>query len=164
VDPIAVTNTFTAMSTTYTTGVTKASEAQRAAITALLKAEHLPAEDLPATLDHFFVVEQEGAVVGAIGLEAYGQVGLLRSMVVDQAFRGQSLATQLVAELERYAAAQGLHTLYLLTETADLYFEKKGYERIHRAEVPEALKASTEFSHVCPASATVMKKALSASN
>jgi len=164
VDPIAVTNTFTAMSTTYTTGVTKASEAQRAAITALLKAEHLPAEDLPPSLDHFFVVEQEGAVVGAIGLEAYGQVGLLRSMVVDKASRGQSLAAQLVTELERYAAALGLHTLYLLTETADQYFEKKGYERIHRAEVPEALKASTEFSHVCPASATVMKKALSVSN
>jgi amino-acid N-acetyltransferase len=83
---------------------------------------------------------------------------------VDKASRGQSLAAQLVAELERYAAALGLHTLYLLTETADQYFEKKGYERIHRAEVPEALKASTEFSHVCPASATVMKKALSASN
>lgn len=158
---IAVTNNFMAMPTTQTTQIRKATEAQRAAINALLKAEHLPADDLPAALDHFLVVEQEGEVIGAIGLEPYGTAGLLRSMVVDKASRGNGLATALVTELERYAAALGLDTMYLLTETADQYFEKKGYVRIDRTEVPEALKASSEFSHVCPASARVMRKALS---
>jgi amino-acid N-acetyltransferase len=54
----------------------------------------------------------------------------------------------------------GINWLYLLTETASEYFEAKGYERISREDAPAALSASSEFSHVCPVSAIVMKKPL----
>jgi amino-acid N-acetyltransferase len=46
----------------------------------------------------------------------------------------------------------------LLTETAPGYFETKGYQQITRADVPEEVQQSSEFSHVCPQSAIVMKK------
>ena len=132
----------------------------RPAIVQLLQSEKLPVEDLPAKLDHFFVAMDNESVVAAIGLEHYGDGGLLRSLVVDNAYRNLHLASQLIKQLETAAAAIGINNMYLLTETAPAYFEKKGYQKIAREEVPVALQASSEFSHVCPVSAIVMKKAL----
>lgn len=117
-------------------------------------------EDLPNTLNNFFVTIDNNKVIGAIGLEQYGHYGLLRSMVVNKVHRNKNIASQLVRHLERYAVTAGIHCMYLLTETAARYFERKGYKRIDRNEVPAELQASSEFSHVCPASATVMKKTL----
>lgn len=132
----------------------------RPAIVQLLQSEKLPVEDLPGSLDHFFVAMDNESVVAAIGLERYGDGGLLRSLVVENAYRNLHLASQLIKQLETAAAAIGINNMYLLTETAPAYFEKKGYQKIAREEVPVALQASSEFSHVCPVSAIVMKKAL----
>lgn len=148
------------MITTYQTITTTATNHQRQAIIELLQGEKLPIEDLPASLDNFFVAMDNTKVVGAIGLELYGDYGLLRSMVVSKDHRNKSIASQLVQELEQYATTIGVNCMYLLTETAQNYFERKGYQKITRDEVPEGLKASSEFSHVCPISAIVMKKSL----
>ena len=50
--------------------------------------------------------------------------------------------------------------MYMFTETAPQYFERKGYEKISRDSVPKSIHASSEFSSVCPVSAIVMKKSL----
>jgi amino-acid N-acetyltransferase len=160
-NPDAVTKSHFTMNTTYQTNITIPTERQRAAIIALLMAEKLPVDDLPASLNNFFVALEENKVVGAIGLEKYENCGLLRSMAVSPAFRNKGLASALVQQLESHAAALGIKCMYLLTETAPGFFEKKGYEKISRHELPGALQASSEFSHVCPVSATVMKKLLS---
>lgn len=96
-----------------------------------------------------------------IGLEHYDGAGLLRSMVVHPAYRNRQIAERLVQQLEETASFSGITALYLLTETAEKYFSRKGYQTITRSEVPPLLMQSSEFSHVCPASATVMKKELS---
>ncbi|HYC30413.1 MAG TPA: arsenic resistance N-acetyltransferase ArsN2 [Chitinophagaceae bacterium] len=144
--------------------ITKATGTQRSDIISLLSAEKLPVEDLPAQLDHFFVATDNNKVVGAIGLEEYNGHGLLRSMVVRSDHRNKNIAAALVMELEAYALSLGISEMYLLTETAASYFERKGYSKIERANVPAALHASSEFSHVCPVSATVMKKQLHANS
>lgn len=149
------------MNTGHQIKVTKASNEQREAIVALLQTEKLPVEDLPASLDNFFVVFYEDKVIGAIGLEQYGHYALLRSMVVSKEHRNKNIASGLVEQLEQLSKAIGISYMYLLTETAPGYFEKKGYQRINREEVPPVLQASSEFSHVCPVSAIVMKKELS---
>ncbi len=140
------------------TTIIKAVGSQRKALIQLLQAESLPVDDLPASLDHFFVAQDKDQVIGAIGLELYGGCGLLRSMVVQPAYRSQHIAACLVQQLEQYAKNLGIDVMYLLTETAPGYFERKGYQRIARDEVPEQLRASSEFSHVCPVSTIVMKK------
>ena len=140
--------------------ITKAIAAQRQSIIQLLQAEKLPVDDLPASLDNFFVATDNNNVIAAIGVELYGDCGLLRSMVVDRDYRSKYIASQLVQELESHAKTNGVNCMYLLTETASQYFERKGYQRIARDQVPEPLKASSEFSHVCPVSAIVMKKLL----
>jgi amino-acid N-acetyltransferase len=138
--------------------IAEATPPMRADIIALLQSQQLPVEDLPLQLNDFLVAQEEGKLIGLIGLEQYGEFGLLRSMVVHPDFRNQQIAASLVQTLEQRATAAGIKALYLLTETAAPYFTKKGFATVQRTDVPDAVKASTEFSHVCPVSATVMVK------
>lgn len=148
------------INTAFGATITQAYPGQRQAIIQLLQAEGLPVEDLPASFEHFFVAIDNEKVIGAIGLERYGDCGLLRSLVVDKAYRNKSIASLLMQALEKSAADMGITTMYLLTETAPQYFAKKGYQKCGRDDVPAELKASSEFSYVCPVSALVMKKQL----
>lgn len=140
--------------------IVKATERSRNEIINLLRTNELPAEDLPGTLNDFYAAVEEGKIVGLIGMERYSDFGLLRSMVVHPDYRNKQIAEKLVQLLEQSASGSGITTIYLLTETAERYFSKKNYRVITRDEVPQALFQSSEFSHVCPASATVMKKDL----
>ena len=62
-----------------------------------------------------------------------------------------------------WAEQAGLEAVYLLTTTAAGYFPKLGFVPVERAAVPEEIRASGEFSSVCPSSAVVMHRALSRS-
>ncbi|HTD41439.1 MAG TPA: arsenic resistance N-acetyltransferase ArsN2 [Mucilaginibacter sp.] len=130
----------------------------REAILALLSSEKLPEDDLSATLENFLVATGDDELTGTIGLEIYGDYGLLRSLVVKPAFRNQNIASKLVAQIETLASSKGLRAIFLLTETAPDYFARKGYQKITRNEVPAEVQRSSEFSHACPQSAIVMKK------
>jgi amino-acid N-acetyltransferase len=136
----------------------KEAQLYREKVVALLSAEKLPVADLPDTLDNFFVVTENDEIAGVIGLEIYGSSGLLRSLAVSSSLRGKGIAAVLVDQLEAIAAEKGLEALYLLTETAKDYFEGKGYEHVARMDIPDEVKASSEFMHVCPESAIAMVK------
>ena len=85
---------------------------------ALLRAADLPETGVAETFRNFVVVRDDETVVAAAGLEVEGDVGLLRSVVVDPAFRGQGLAGLLVAGAVELASHLDLRALYLLTTTA----------------------------------------------
>lgn len=130
----------------------------RDSIVTLLSSEKLPVEDLPPILENFLAATEGNELTGVIGLEIYGDYGLLRSLAVKPAFRNQNIAGRLIAQIEIFAASRGLKVIFLLSETAPDYFARKGYQKITRSEVPAEVQRSTEFSHVCPHSAIVMKK------
>ena len=138
----------------------KATGQSRNEVINLLKSQNLPSEDLPDVLTDFYAAVNAEKLIGLIGMERYGNFGLLRSMVVHPDYRNKGVAETLVIHLEKEAKATGITDMYLLTETADKYFTRKGYSTITRESVPDELKQSSEFSHVCPASAVVMKKKL----
>ncbi|MDT3401139.1 MULTISPECIES: arsenic resistance N-acetyltransferase ArsN2 [Mucilaginibacter] len=138
----------------------KAAQPYKAEVVELLSLAKLPYADLPETLNNFFVAINDGEVIGAAGVEIYGSNGLLRSVVIHPNFRKQGIAAQLLQKIEATALDQNMTKLFLLTETAPGHFENHGFKRISREEVPEPLKASSEFSHVCPVSAVVMSKPL----
>jgi amino-acid N-acetyltransferase len=140
--------------------IIKATEQSRNEIINLLKSNNLPAGDLPEVLDEFYTALDGQKIVGLIGMERYSHYGLLRSMVVHPDYRNKQIAKKLVQLLEQKAANSEIITMYLLTETAENYFSRNNYQLITREEVPEELLLSSEFSHVCPVSATVMKKEL----
>jgi GNAT superfamily N-acetyltransferase len=59
----------------------------------LLEYEHLPSEDVTEQLlAHFLVCRDERGVVGAVAIEPFGNLVLLRSLVVEPEFRGEGLA------------------------------------------------------------------------
>jgi amino-acid N-acetyltransferase len=139
----------------------EAAKSRREGIMQLLSSVKLPVEDLPEELSGFFVVSNiKDVVIGIIGLEIYENYGLLRSLAVDPEYRNLSIATKLLITAESYARLNKLKAVYLLTEIATAYFHDKGYEQISRADAPPEIQASSEFSHICPLSATVMKKNL----
>lgn len=138
----------------------KATQQSRNEAINLLRSQNLPSEDLPNVLSDFYAAIDAQQLIGLIGMERYGNFGLLRSMVVHPDHRNKGVAETLITTLEQEARATGITDMYLLTETADKYFSRKGYSIITRETVPAELKQSSEFSHVCPVNAVVMKKEL----
>ena len=126
----------------------------------LLTAVNLAIADLPETMDNFIAAIQDGILVGVIGLEVYGNYGLIRSLAVNPKYRRSGIADKLLTHLENVSTQTGLSDLYLFTETAAAYFKQKNYITITRNNVPKAVRQASQFSHVCPLTAIVMKKKL----
>ena len=128
----------------------------------LLSQAGLPTEDLTQDkLKNFLVAKQEkGSLIGSIGVEPYGDVGLLRSLVVHPSHRGQGAGKRLTDELESFAKRKGIKTLYLLTTTAADFFTHLGYGVIQRTHVPQLIAETEEFKNICPMSAVCLSKNL----
>ena len=130
------------------------------AVRGLLNEAGLPQAGLAAGLEHFLVAHRNGTVVGAIGLELYPPLALLRSAVVSTMERGHGTGAALVHSIEDLAEFAGIHQLVLLTTTAEKFFAGLGYQRIERDTVAGPITGSAEFTGACPASAVCMTKHL----
>ncbi len=130
-------------------------------IIALLASNELPTADVrPDSHPEFLIARRDARVIGVVGLERFGDVGLLRSLAVSPNHRGLGLGAALTRALEDRAARTGIAALVLLTETARDFFLRRGYQVVSRADAPEAVQASSEFRSLCPDSAVCMKKRL----
>jgi amino-acid N-acetyltransferase len=141
-----------------TTAIRVAAPGDFAGVVRLLEAAGLPTAGLRPSLPDFLVAEESGCIVGAIGLEVYGDCGLLRSAVVDAGRRGAGLGIGLVESLLGRAETRGVHEIYLLTTTAEHFFPRFGFARISRGDVAAAVRASEEFRGACPDSAIAMRR------
>lgn len=131
------------------------------AVRELLLASNLPVDDLgPNRLERFLIAEDGDVVIGLIGLEVLGTLGLLRSLVVEKEARRAGLGGKLVGALESAAQTAGLAELWLLTIDAERFFQRHNYEIVDRNSVPDAIRKTDEFSSLCPDTAFVMRKAL----
>lgn len=121
-----------------------------------LKLSGLPFEDLDKD-QHLLVGYYENEkLIGTGAMEIYGDYGLLRSVSITEAMRGKKLGSKITYHLIEHARLSSLKGLYLLTETAKGFFEKIGFELIDRNKAVAEIKNSSEFRHVCPASAVCM--------
>lgn len=125
------------------------------AVIELLEANKLPVAGVPGSLEHFIVAEADGRTVGTIGLERYGQYGLLRSAAVAADWQGRGVGRALVNRLLAHSKELGLSAIYLLTTTADGYFPAFGFNAVSRSNVPAEVQESVEFTSACPSSAAV---------
>ncbi|MEO1053200.1 MAG: arsenic resistance N-acetyltransferase ArsN2 [Bacteroidota bacterium] len=129
----------------------------------ILKSVDLPVSDLDPSLPSFLVAcscIDDDIIVGAVGLETYEQAGLIRSLSVRKDFRGKHIGDKLFDVVSINAHDRGVTDLYLLTESADSYFSRKGFKSIQRSTIPEGLKKSTQFTDVCPETATAMHRSI----
>jgi amino-acid N-acetyltransferase len=128
----------------------------------LLAGAHLPHDDVALHLHNFILAIENEAIIGIIGLEVYGHVGLLRSLVVVPTMRGRGLGQGLCERLFLHARAQGVRELYLLTLDTEAYFHALGFRRVKRASAPDAIRGTRQFEGLCPTSATLMVRDLRA--
>jgi len=110
---------------------------------------------------HFFGYRHGSELDGVVGLKLCGGVALLRSLAVSPGRRASGLGSRLVVHAERYAQDRGVQSLYLLTTTAKFFLQRLGYARIPREEAPAAIRATQEFSGICPMSSVFMVKHMS---
>jgi amino-acid N-acetyltransferase len=127
----------------------------------LLTKNQLPVEDLPVDLPNFWLALDGEKPVGSVGLEIYNTVGLLRSLSVDETYRNQAIARQLCDRAFDEAKKRAVSTVFLITTTADRYFQRLGFSLVDRSTVPDAIMKTSQFSSLCPSSATVMKQTYS---
>jgi amino-acid N-acetyltransferase len=131
------------------------------AVRALVAAAALPEDGLEDQFGSGYAVAVEsGRLIGAAGVERYGSYGLLRSVVAAPDWRGRGIGEALVRDRLGWAERAGLEAVYLLTTTAMEYFPRLGFAAVERATAPAEIRASPEFSSVCPSSAVVMRRIL----
>jgi amino-acid N-acetyltransferase len=125
----------------------------------LLDLESLPSTDITAdALDSFLVYRDEIGVAGTVGLELYGDTALLRSLVVTNQHAGRGIGRRLVTAAEALARERGVQAIYLLTTSAETFFEYMGFRRVGREQAPPAIQRCSQFSALCPATAILMMK------
>jgi N-acetylglutamate synthase-like GNAT family acetyltransferase len=115
--------------------VREAQDEDARGITALLRAAAL---DPKAVGDSFSrtVVASDGGILAAAAAPVRGQDAYLHSVAVAEDARGAHLGTLVTATALRGAAAEGARLAYLLTETAEGFFVRLGFQRIGRGDLP----------------------------
>jgi amino-acid N-acetyltransferase len=131
-----------------------------ASICALLERAGLPTDDLLTSNPQFVIAYDTDRIVAVGALQPFGSRALLRSVAVAHDRRGTGLGRMVVRDLERVAALDRIEQLFLLTQTAQRFFEHQGYRVIDRQSVPRDVQGSAEFRSLCPASAVCMAKDL----
>jgi amino-acid N-acetyltransferase len=133
-----------------------ATQAELEGVLRLLESSHLPKTGVAEHIGHFSLALEDGVLVGCAGLEIYGDAGLLRSVAVHSGYRSRGLGAKLTESVLDLAEQRGLSSVSLLTETAEAYFQRFGFAKVSRTDLPESLNNSAEFQGACPDSATAM--------
>lgn len=126
----------------------------------LLRSVNLPCDDLSMDRHILIGYYEEDRLIATGALELRGQYALLRSLAVKDALRGRRLGSRITDELIDVARENNVTHIYLLTETARLFFKRKGFVDIDRKDVPAEVQGSSEFSGVCSDDAVCMVKTL----
>jgi amino-acid N-acetyltransferase len=140
--------------------VRKAADGDRGLVLEILREAGLPTDDFTDGEMVFLVAEEEGAVVGTIGLEYYPPAGLLRSAAVRPSHRERGVGALLVAALMEEARSGSLTELVLLTTTAGEYFGRMGFTRVARDSMAGPVLSSRQFTGTTCSSAAVMRLGL----
>lgn len=107
-----------------------------------LEVGHLLPRTFDDIVDHarrFVVAEHEGRVIACAELAPLsGSVAEVRSLVVDQAARGNQIGPRLVTELARGAGSRGFATLCAFTHQPS-HFVRMGFTIVPHMWVPEKI-------------------------
>jgi amino-acid N-acetyltransferase len=127
-------------------------------VTALLSAGGLPYADVHRHIERFVVIRLAGKLIACAGVELHGRDALLRSVCVAADQRGRGFAKRVCDLVEAYAGSAGVNGLWLLTTTAQSFFERRGFMMQSRDAAPASIQQTDEFRSLCPASAICMSR------
>lgn len=104
------------------------------------RADKISAAAQPEGIPSIFIAVSEGQLVGSAALiqnDMDSRPDLspwLAAVYVKEAFRGQGIATELIARCETEAARSNANAWYLYTEFASKLYEKLGWYHLERCE------------------------------
>lgn len=122
-----------------------------------LEASGLPTDDLNEPGRRFFKLSDVDGPIGFVGIEGAGPDRLLRSFVALPSRKRLGNGGRLLAHAEAVACRDGVERLHLLTTVAD-FFRSRGYCDADRVAAPESIRATAQFSTLCPGSAAYLVK------
>ena len=82
------------------------------AVEDLLSASNLPLDGVKENFSSFVVADDRGEIAGAVGLEKFGTVALLRSAVVSPDYRGTGVGRKLVEKVLERAEEEGIEEFF----------------------------------------------------
>ena len=134
--------------TTQIVTIEKASPACLDDVLEILSQVNLPHDGVKEHFGGFLIARSGGGkVLGCVGLERHGDLGLLRSAAVLPEYQGQWIGNKLVRELLKRAANEGVAEVVLLTTTAEEYFQNKfGFKVARRSGYEKRLANSPEWN------------------
>lgn len=118
------------------------------AITGLIVSESLPAIEVAEWLGSFWVLEEDGKLVGCAGIERYGEAAVLRSVVVTASLRGSGEGARLTERALTSARDDGARRCYLFTMGAADFFARFGFERCGLDDFEPAARESWQWRGV----------------
>lgn len=142
--------------------IERATKTDYPAIVVLLQKTELPPDGIEAHFENFLVIRHPEAVagpeflIGSVGLEIYQDSALLRSLSVHPDYQGLGLGSRLVNNIIEVAKGKGISHLFLLTNTAETFFKKRGFVIVTRDKVPAEMKQSIEFTTLCTSAPSMM--------
>ncbi len=131
-----------------------------------LTAAGLPIDDLTADSPnqpgtrYFRYHDMAGTLLGYGGFELYGSDTLIRSIVVLDPARESGVGRNLLLLLMRRAFDQGARQAYILTTTAQKFFEDQRFKTIPRDQVPASILATKQATELCPDDAALLTRAI----
>lgn len=145
--------------------IERASTASLGEVLAILRRVDLPHDGVEEHFKDFLVAWSGGGkLLGCVGLERHGELGLLRSAAVLPEFQGQWIGNKLVLALLKRAAVDELTEVALLTTTAKDFFQKKfGFKEAKRSRYKKRLQNSPEWNLPRCSSAVFMTLKLNSS-
>jgi arsenate reductase (glutaredoxin) len=122
---------------------------------AALNEAKLATDDLLEGNQRFYALVQ-GDVIGFGGYCRDGEEVLLRSIVVASERRRAGNGRFIVAALLDRSREDGAKRAWLLTTTAQPFFEQFGFAVNRREAAPPEISSTREFSTLCPVTAVLM--------
>jgi len=133
-----------------------ANQADLNKIIRLLSKEKLPVVDIGDEAVRLFVARMKDELIAVIGLEQYKNIGLLRSLAVDDAYKNQKAGERMIQYLFNFCDEEKITVLYLLTTTAENYFTRFGFQQTERIKVPDVIQQTRQYKELCPSTSVVM--------
>jgi len=111
----------------------------------ILKEANLPEGEILQHINNFLLLKVNDKIIGAIGLEIYEEHAILRSFAIRPIYQGKGFGLILFDKIIELSNKNEVVEIYLLTDSAVKFFEKKGFAVYPRTEVPEKLQNTFEF-------------------
>ncbi|NCX49525.1 MAG: amino-acid N-acetyltransferase, partial [Gammaproteobacteria bacterium] len=114
-------------------------------------------DKLEAEINHFFVIEQDGRILGSAALYPLDSgAAELAALAVDHATTEQSIGTKLLKHIEDQARALSIQNLFVLTTQASDWFKERGFVMSSVEALPENRQALYNYQR----NSLILKKEL----